>query len=85
MKINARILFVSLFMLCIPRADAQRNYIQVFAIGVPFQSGAGIGNIGFEHLNKNRNGSWQFGLNGAIGTLTAGYRILFNLCFPIGK
>lgn len=63
------IILVSLCLLCLPRADAQRNYLQVFAIGVPFQSGAGIGNIGFEHLNKERNGSWQFAFNAAGGSL----------------
>lgn len=52
------------------KGNSQQNYLKVFAIGVPFQSGAGIGNIGFEHLNKNSTGAWQFDLNMAAGTFT---------------
>lgn len=50
-------------------AGAQRNYLQVFAIGIPFQSGAGIGNIGFERINKNQTGAWQANFHAGGGTL----------------
>jgi len=54
----------------IQEGSAQKNYIKGFIIGFPSQSGAGMGNLAFEHTGKNKNASWQISLNFAIGTLT---------------
>ncbi|MBL7731879.1 MAG: hypothetical protein JNM88_11930 [Chitinophagaceae bacterium] len=68
MNKTSLILFIVLFAGLKP-AQAQRNYLQVFAIGIPFQSGAGIGNIGFERINKNQTGAWQANFHIGGGTL----------------
>jgi hypothetical protein len=80
--------FIILLIACLltaSRSAAQRNYIQAFAIGVPFQSGAGIGNIGFEHLNKERNSSWQFAFNAAGGSLATDVAVPHRIWGTIDK
>jgi hypothetical protein len=69
------IVLIACFLISIQKGNTQRNYIQGFAIGLPFQSGAGFGNIGFERLNKTRTSAWQFDLNFAVGTLTTDVRV----------
>ena len=66
-KILAIIVFFCLFA---QQGKSQTNFIQGFVIGLPFQSGAGIGNVGFEHHNIIKKKGWQIGLNAAAGTLT---------------
>lgn len=66
---KASLFLVILLLAAVGPVQAQRNYLQVFAIGLPFQSGAGIGNIGFEHINKNENGAWQANFHAGGGTI----------------
>ena len=48
------------FFVPVMNAAAQQNRIKAGVLGVPlFQSGFGMGNIGFERLNKQFNSSWQ--------------------------
>jgi hypothetical protein len=75
--------FISAFF--IQKVNSQQNYIQGFAIGLPFAYGAGIGNIGFEHLNKSQTGSWQFTLNLSGGTLALDARIPVRKWITIDK
>lgn len=49
-----------LFLLLHLQINAQQNKIKVGIAGLPmFQSGFGMGNVGYERLNKNLNTSWQ--------------------------
>ena len=61
--------FIIIFCLSIQKGYAQKNYIKGFVIGLPFQSGAGIANAGFEHFTKAEKTSWQFSINFAGGEL----------------
>jgi len=65
-----KLLFVSIAFLSLGMQSGftQKNYIKGFIIGFPSQSGAGMGNLAFERLDKNKNTSWQLSLNFAIGT-----------------
>ncbi len=65
-----QLLIISIVLLnvSLQKGYSQKNYIKGFIIGVPSQSGAGMGNLAFERLDKNKNTSWQFSLNFAIGT-----------------
>ena len=41
--------------------SVQQNKLKLgFFLGGPTQSGFGMGNIGYERLNKELNSSWQF-------------------------
>ena len=66
---NILLIFFTIFFL---KADAQRNRIKLGLMGVPmFQSGFGMGNIGFERLNKTLNSSWQIHFSFAGGSPAA--------------
>ncbi len=50
--------------------NAQRNKIKLGILGVPFfQSGFGMGTIGYERLNKKNTASWQAHFNVAGGSI----------------
>ena len=48
---NTILVITVFFFLFSQKGKSQTNFIQGFVIGLPFQSGAGIGNVGFEHHN----------------------------------
>lgn len=50
---------------------AQQNRIKIGLIGVPFQSGFVLADVGFERLNKERKASWQLHYNYANGSVAA--------------
>lgn len=65
-----QVLIISIVLLSVSlqKGYSQKNYIKGFIVGFPSQSGAGMGNLAFERLDKNKNTSWQLSLNFAIGT-----------------
>jgi hypothetical protein len=50
---------------------SQQNKIKFGFIGFPSQSGFGIGNLGFEKLNKSLTSSWQIHINGSGGAIAS--------------
>ncbi len=50
---------------------AQQNRIKLGFIGFPSQSGFGIGDIGFERLNKELNSSWQLHFSASGGAIAS--------------
>ena len=64
------ILIITFFFFVSIKGKSQKNFLQGIVFGLPFQSGAGMGNISFEHHNILKKKGWQIGLNVAGGTLT---------------
>lgn len=50
---------------------AQQNRIKLGFIGFPSQSGFGIGDIGYERLNKKLNASWQLHFSASGGAIAS--------------
>ena len=60
------------FFVPVMNAAAQQNRIKAGVLVVPlFQSGFGMGNIGFERLNKQFNSSWQIHFCVAGGSIAS--------------
>ena len=53
--------FLSIFLFLFAlKTDAQQNRIKLGIVGVPmFQSGFGIGNLGYERIRMDQKASWQ--------------------------
>jgi hypothetical protein len=60
--------FILIIFTCSSLA-AQQNRIKLGFIGFPSVSGFGIGDIGFERLNKNLNASWQLHFSASGGAV----------------
>jgi len=62
------ICFILIIFTCLPMA-AQQNRIKLGFIGFPSVSGFGIGDIGYERLNKKLNASWQLHFSASGGAV----------------
>jgi hypothetical protein len=64
-----KVAIILLLVLIVKNSFAQQNKIKFGFIGFPSQSGFGIGNLGYERMNKALNNSWQFHINGSGGAI----------------
>jgi hypothetical protein len=57
-----KILFIKILAMSLitQQLSAQQNKLKFGFLGFLTQSGFGMGNIGYERLNKELNSSWQF-------------------------
>jgi hypothetical protein len=54
-----KIIFCTVFLLFVHAAHSQLNRVKAGYLGFPAEAAFGIGNIGFERLNKNKTSSFQ--------------------------
>ncbi len=62
-------IFSLLFLLISLSSPSQQNRIKLGFIGFPTVSGFGIGDIGYERLNKKLNSSWQIHFSASGGAI----------------
>lgn len=72
MKTPALILAITMLLAAGQQCRAQQKYLLASVWGVPmFQSGFGIGHLGFEYQQKNNKSAWQLSFGMAGGSIAS--------------